>query len=139
MAKDRITPEKKKRLLEIQTELLDVYIEEADPKQWTSPEKIRAEIGERLAAGEIDRDQATDELGERLATWKGQRYWEKKNANQTMTMLTTINRFIEQIEGAGTPGAEDEAAAVERQIKAAEQQVKKRLARTRPRLIVNNK
>lgn len=138
MAKDRIPPEKKKRLLEIQTALLDVYIEEADPKNWTSPEKVRAEVTEKVAAGELAGEQAAAELAERLATWKGQRYWEKKNANQTMTMLTGINRFIEQIEGVGPPNAEDERTAVERQIKAAEQQVKKRLARTRPRLVVSN-
>lgn len=138
MAKDRIPPEKKKRLLEIQAAILDVYIEEADPKNWTSPEKVRAEVAERVASGELDDEQAAAELGERLATWKGQRYWEKKNANQTMTMLTGINRFVEQIEGTGIPSAEDERAAIERQIKAAEQQVKKRLARTRPRLVVSN-
>jgi hypothetical protein len=116
-----IDKKKKQRLLDLREKLLDVYLDEADPDNWIDEAK----------ALEIAADLDGKEAAKVAAGWKGERYWEKKNANQTMALLVGIHRFIDLSEGADAEEGDD-GKALAKEIRAAEKEVEKRLARTRP-------
>lgn len=126
-----IKPEKKAQLQAIQAQLLDVYIDEANPENWLTQEKAIEQ-----AAGMPPKEAAA-----LVAGWKGERFWEKKNANQTMTMLIQIDRYLSTD---AQPAAEQEAEdddekRMAKEMRAFEKEAKKRLARSRPQLVINNK
>lgn len=123
-----IKPEKLTKLLAIREQLLDVYIEEADPEQWVNEAKAQEQAEEMKALGADGK-----EVTKILFGWKGERYWEKKNANQTMAMLLSLERLLETKEpGSAKPTADDEDQ--DKDIRKFEREAKKRLARSRPAL-----
>lgn len=124
---------KQKKLDAIQTKLLDVYIQEADPDNWTTAEKVRAEVAAALQSGELSEEEAGEELKTRLRQIKGDRYWEKKNAGQTMSLLCGLNRYEMQLSADGDP--EEDSAKEAKAIAAAEEKVAGRLSIARPRLV----
>ncbi len=130
-----LDPEKRQQLEVLEDKLLDVYLEEADPDGWTSEESAKEEAQQLVADEIID----AKEAAKLVAGWKGQRYWEKKNANQTMTMLLNLRRFLEDRVPAAAGDSEEVAKQLKKEVSKLEGQVKKRLARTRPQLVVSNK
>jgi len=127
---------KQRRLDEIQAKLLDVYILEADPDNWTTAERIREEVRAEQAAGLLDPEEAAKTLKRRLGNIKGDRYWEKKNANQTMALLCRLNSYELQLAGDGDQ-VDDEKE--EKRIATMEKKVAERLALARPRLVSSRK
>ncbi len=123
---------KRKKLHGIRERLLDVYLEEADPENWTNEESAKEEAQELLEAGAKPSEVMKVKTG-----WKGERYWEKKNANQTMAMLLNIERYLEATGAGGVAGGVEEAD--DEEIARFEREAKKRLARTRPRLVSGGK
>jgi len=124
-----INPKKRLKLKDLAEKLLDVYLNEADPDTWVNEESAREKYEELVSRG-VSPTEAAKQTG----SWKGDRYWEKKNANQTMTMLIQIGRFLDQ----GAADDPEETAALEKEIRKAEKQAKQRLARTRPKLVASN-
>lgn len=125
-----IDPAKKAKLQAIQEQLLEVYLDEANPENWLTEDKAR----EQAQAHPCKR---TEKL---LEGWKGERYWEKKNAAQTMTMLIQIDRYLSS--GVKADDDEDDSSdekRIAKEMKAFEKEAKKRLARSRPQLVINNK
>jgi hypothetical protein len=72
------------RLARLEEKLLDVFLDEGDPDGWINAEKAAQQASELAANGD---SKGAKEL---LTGWKGHRYWEKKNANQTMALITRI-------------------------------------------------
>lgn len=130
-----MNPKHVKKIRAIQEKLVELYLVEADPDHWPTAEKIQAEIRTALERGEIEREQAAGELQERLKGLAGLRYWLKKNANQTASMVLRAETLA-----AGTGEGEGDAAPSEtREIARMEKEVEKRItSRTRPQLVVNN-
>jgi len=123
-----LTNERKQQMAELHEKLLEVYLAEADPDEWVTEESAR-----KAAQEHIDNGGSKVEATKIAAGWKGERYWEKKNANQTMTLLINIHRLIDAAGGQGAAG--DDEGDLGKEIKKAERTVKKRLARSRPTLI----
>lgn len=65
-----IEPDKIKRLQELQGKLIDVFLDEGDPGRWVSP---------------------ADGLN-----WRGDRYWDKRNAGATATLIVKVQTIIDQ-------------------------------------------
>lgn len=75
------------KLLELQEQLIDAAILEADPKNWH---------GEGLKPNEMTRDT------------RGDRYWCKRNAVATLSLVMRINSLSDQVRRASaTPPAPD--------------------------------
>lgn len=127
-----IDPAKKEKLLKIRGQLLDVYIEEADPENWTTEESAQA-VAEKLLEDGGDK-QTAKKAAEILTNWKGERYWEKKNATQTMTMLISLDRFLQEDAPAAGAADPEEAKAAKKEMQRFEKEAKARLARSRPNL-----
>ncbi|HBA72196.1 MAG TPA: hypothetical protein DCZ63_08430 [Geobacter sp.] len=126
-----INPTKKKKIQAIQEKLLDLYIIEADPANWTSVEQIRDDLLQEVNSGKLKLDQVDRELKKRLASFN---LWEKKNANATMAMLCRVNTFFAQVEGNGTPADEEDDEATRKEIARMEKQAKKQLRLVKPRM-----
>lgn len=78
------------RLQQLEEGLTDIFIAEADPKRWPG-----ADV-EAAAMTKEDR---------------GDRYWCKKNAFATLSLVQRISTLIGQVQGPGTtPAAQDGAA-----------------------------
>lgn len=137
--------EQLQRVMGLQEKLLEVALEESDPDGWMSAEKAEEEAQEydRLAA-QADADGAADlaklhraEAAAIRKGWKGQRYWEKKNATATVSLLTKLEMYRQRIEegrqagkGNGSAIDPDKEAA---EIKAAEKKVQARLSLVKKR------
>lgn len=65
-----IEPDKIKRLQELLSKLIDVFLDEGDPGKWVQP---------------------ADGL-----QWRGDRYWDKKNAGATATLIVKVQTIIDQ-------------------------------------------
>ena len=106
-----MTPEQDKQLAEIEEKLLNVFLEESDPEQWE----------------QVD---PNAERKEQQQT-RGDRYWQAKTANQTISLLTRILAYRQRSkEQKGNPDPEtgDEESRMNKDIKAAESKVKARLS-----------
>ena len=119
------------RLAAIEAKLVDVALDECDPDGWTNAETAAEEARQLAEAGEVKDAKAI------LSGWKGQRYWEKKNANQTLALITRIVTYrqrLEEFAKGGKPLGDDEAK-LEADMATAEKAVKKRLALVKKRAV----
>ena len=119
------TPTQTQRLLQIEEKLLAVFLDEADPDNWMNEEKAKEEAQRLIEEGEDPKAAA-----KLVSGWKGERYWEKKNANQTMALLTRIVTYrqrLNELAGAGTPPAADEEERLAKDMKEAQEKISKRL------------
>ena len=108
------------RFKQLGEELIEVSLEELDPKNWS---------GHGLTLAELSRNM------------RGDRYWAKKNANQTLTLVIKMQSLSGMIERAqkGTAdqplSAEGESVAdeLDKRIKSAERQAAAILERAHSR------
>jgi hypothetical protein len=138
------TPAQLDRLTEIEAKLLDVACDECDPDGWMNAEKAAEIAAEKeqeaarlWAEGEkVEAKMVSSEAKQIRSGWKGERYWEKKNANQTLALITRIVTYRQRLEearlGSGKP-LEDDDEKMQADIKRAEGVVKKRLALVKKR------
>lgn len=110
-------PEQDKKLANIEDKLLEVFLEESDPDQWEQVDP----------AAERKEQQQT----------RGDRYWQAKTANQTISLLTKIIVYRQRLKeqrGAVEPktGGDDDSK-MSKDIKAAEAKVKARLSLVKKR------
>jgi len=126
-----MTGAKRKKLQEIRDRLFDVYLGEADPDNWTDEAKAKEKAKALVADG-----LKPSEAAKIVAGWKGERYWEKKNANQTMALLLNIERYLE---ARNIPAGSDVPEDVDDEIDKLEKKAKAALARTRPKLVKGGK
>ena len=93
-----------KRLMDLQERLLDVFLDEADPKNWSGAGTTPAEMTPQI---------------------RGDRHWDKKSAASTMVVLTGVDRLIENTrEALGRDPFDD--ADMDKQISRAEAEAQKR-------------
>ena len=120
------TPAQLERLTEVEAKLLDVALDECDPEAWTNQEKAE------VRARELEADGLDKEAKLVRGQWKGERYWEKRNANLTIALITRIVTYRQRLEEARLAGGKGLGAADETRMaddmKEAERAVKKRLA-----------
>lgn len=123
----KLKPEQESRLAYIEDKLMDVFLDEADPANW-----VNAEKAEQMAQ---EMEESDPKGAARLrSSWKGERYWEKKNANQTMALLSRIVVYRGQKESMGEEGSEpcqqelDDIRAAEKKVKSKLRLLKKRAA-----------
>lgn len=125
------TTDQLERLEAIEAKLLDVALDECDPDTWTDQEKAAQRAAEMEAEGQAKEAKVVRQ------NWKGERYWEKKNANQTLAIITRIVLYRQRLEevrhGAGRGLRPEDEAKVAADMKTAEQIVKKRLALVKKR------
>lgn len=125
----KLRPDQDDRLVQIEEKLMDVFLDEADPAGWMNEEKARELAAQQIADGEDPKLVAKE-----LSGWKGQRYWEKKNANATMALLARIVHYRTLKEQAGEQGSEpgedekNDIAAAEKKVKAKLYALKKKAA-----------
>lgn len=147
MKKEQIpepSSEQLKRLAAIEAKLLDVACDECDPDGWVDEEKAAAKAKEveamaERAEGEGDALAAKGlraEAKQIRNQWKGERYWEKKNANQTLALITRIVTYRQRLAEAKQgekdfSGDDEEKLAAD--MKSAEKKVKQRLALVKKR------
>ena len=138
------TPEQLKRVMELQEKLLDVALEESDPAGWMNAEKAEEEAREIEATADDVEDEKLRkmimaEAKQVRQSWKGQRYWEKKNATATVSLLTKLEMYRQRIEEGRQPGKAgggiDDDEKVTADMKAAETKVKKRLSLVKKRAV----
>ena len=98
MRKDQI-----KRLQDLAESIGEVFLEEADPQNWNG-------AGQPLAS--LDKDQ------------RGGRYWDKKNAIQTGTLLARVLDLRDRDKGQTGPGVTTPDDDAEKEIKRFEKQAK---------------
>lgn len=95
----------KTRLTVLTDKLTDAVLEEADPENW--------------AGGNKRADQLTKEE-------RGDRYWDKKNAAASLTLLIKVHSLIGMQTRGGTakdnPGQDDEAFELGQQVSKAERE-----------------
>lgn len=91
------------RLAELSEKLADVVLEEADPALWPGAGQALADI---------------------TAAQRGDRYWCKKNAAATFSLL---ERSIGLMEKVSAPGDQDDAGDLDKQITSAEKEAAKLL------------
>lgn len=96
MRKDQI-----KRLQDLAESIGEVFLEEADPQNWNG-------AGQPLAS--LDKDQ------------RGGRYWDKKNAIQTGTLLARVLDLRDRDKGQVGPGVTTPDDDAEKEIKRFEKQ-----------------
>lgn len=110
-----MTPKQAEKMARIESKLVDVFLEEADPDQWA---KVNPEDGPKV---------------QQIA--RGDRYWQCKVANQTMALLTRITAYRakldELLENGKTPLDDDAKHAAD--MKAAEKKVNARLSLVKKR------
>lgn len=127
-----IRPDQETRLKELEEKLLDVFIDEADPGVWINEEKAEEK------AREVEAFDAKAAAKIRSG-WKGDRYWEKKNANQTIALITRIvcyRKALAEVPGS-RPLAGDTEEAMKKDMADAETKVQERLrvARSKIKLV----
>jgi hypothetical protein len=136
------TSEQLDRLTAIEGKLLDVACDECDPDGWINQEKADArarEIDMEADLAEANGDKALAKILRSEAkqvryAWKGERYWEKKNANQTLALITRIVTYRQRLEESRAgEGLGDDEATLAADMKAAEKKVKGRLALVKKR------
>jgi hypothetical protein len=136
------TSEQLERLTAIEGKLLDVACDECDPDGWIDQEKadIRArEIDMEADLAEANGDKALAkilrcEAKQVRCAWKGERYWEKKNANQTLALITRIVTYRQRLEESRAgEGLVDDEEKISADMKEAEKKVKRRLALVKKR------
>lgn len=125
-----IRADQEKKLEALEEKLIDVLLTEADPDKWPTKELIRQRLDEALAAGEIDEKEYKALY--KKANEKAEYYilMKKKNANQTMALVTRILAYRMKLDesrrqgDAPPPRIEDE---MKNDIAAAEKKVRGRL------------
>ena len=101
------------RLQALEEELTDVFLGEAKPEAWP---------GHGIGPGAMDKDT------------RGDRYWCKKNAVATLSLIQRVATLTQQIrlqssgEGTGAAGVENPEAELDREVAAAEKEAKALLA-----------
>lgn len=102
------------RMQELSERLIDVAMDEADPDKWP---------GAGWAADQLTKDQ------------RGDRYWSKKNAVATLSLIDRIHHIVNYVRSASAGGGADPAAVTEAEseldaeINAAEKEATKLLDR----------
>ncbi|SEB73412.1 hypothetical protein SAMN05216178_2051 [Pseudomonas saponiphila] len=89
------------RMQNLAEDLAEVVIQEADPKQWPGAGKLLADL-------------TKDE--------RGDRYWCKKNAAATMTLLVKVMNICGTLNRAGAPAPNEEEEGMDKDIARAEQE-----------------
>lgn len=103
-----------KRLTEVETKLVNVFLEEADPDLW-------AQV-----------DPKTDAKEQQKA--RGDRYWQAKVANQTIALLTRIEAYRSRTASGKQSKPDDtDDREVRKDIQAAEKKVRERLSLVKKR------
>lgn len=113
------------RLKSLSEKLTDVVLDEADPASWPG-DGMTTDAWRKLEA--IDPKEA-----QRV---RGDRYWSKKNANATLSLLTrvyTITGIIERSVPAPTGEADDRGDDLDKEIKDAEKEAAKILKKVQAR------
>lgn len=104
--------DEKTRLSTLSDKLTDVVLEEADPDNWPGAGKT---------------------IDAHTKQQRGDRYWFKKNAAATLTLLTKVQTLIGLQMRGGTPGGrpsdDDEAFELGQQVASAEREAEKIIAR----------
>jgi hypothetical protein len=131
--------EQLERLIGLEGKLLEVALEECDPDNWIDQDKAEAKAKEleekalqALAGGdELEAKNLYADAKALRKGWKGERYWEKKNATATVSLLTKLELYRQRMEegrqaGKGGNGDDDSKAAAD--MKAAEKKVRERLS-----------
>ncbi|EDQ3585443.1 hypothetical protein HJ49_002089 [Salmonella enterica subsp. enterica] len=95
----------KTRLATLSDKLTDAVLEEADPENWAGGNK---------------------RIGELTKQERGDRYWDKKNAAASLTLLIKVHSLIGMQTRGGTPSdnpdTNDEAFALGQQVSKAERE-----------------
>jgi hypothetical protein len=91
------------RLQDLAEQIGDVFMEEADPANWN---------GAGVPLASLDKDA------------RGGRYWDKKNAIQTGTLLARVLDLRDRDKGQVGPGVTTPAEDAEKEIKRFEKQAK---------------
>lgn len=107
-----MTPTQIAKLETIETKLVNVFLDEANPDLWAQVDP-QADAKEQQKA-------------------RGDRYWQAKVANQTMALLTRIEAYRRAVGGKQVKDEPDEREA-NRDIKAAEKKVRERLSLVKKR------
>lgn len=96
------------KLQALSERLTDVFLNEAEPEKWP---------GNALAPGAMDQQT------------RGDRYWCKKNAVATLTLIGKVVAItnLKSPAGSGAPGAIDEQESLDAEINAAEKEAAKLL------------
>lgn len=93
-------PTNEAKLLALEERLLEVFLDEGDPRNWPSAESAQAEA-ERLRS-EGDEEGAAVAL----ASWRGARLFEKKNAAQTIALMGRIVGYRRAVRDCAAAGGE---------------------------------
>jgi hypothetical protein len=101
------------RLQALSEQLADVFIQEGDPANWP---------GAGVAPAELSKDQ------------RGDRYWCKKNAFATVSLIQRVGGLVAIIQdnsnaGAGAAVVNEEEASLDAEVKAAEAMAKELMER----------
>jgi hypothetical protein len=97
-------PDQIERLADLQERLLDVFLNEADPENWSGAGKVGAKMSQQE---------------------RGDRHWDKKSAASTMVVLSGVDRLILNTkEALGRDPFDD--AGMDAQIAKAEAEARKR-------------
>lgn len=99
-----------RKLAKLEDRLVSLFLEEGDPENWTTAEKIEAEY--RAECAESGEPVDPKELRARCGQWRGNRYWEKKNADKTLGLcirIATYRAKLLELQGHGAPTVDDEA------------------------------
>lgn len=94
------------RLSDLSDELIDVVLEEADPKEWPG-------AGKPLGALEQQE--------------RGDRYWCKKNAAATLSLAAKVQSMLDQRLRPDWKPAQEDDADLDKQISAAEKEAARRI------------
>lgn len=114
------------RLKSLTEKLTDVVLEEADPASWPG-DGMTTETWRKLEAADAKEAQRI----------RGDRYWSKKNAAATLSLLTRVYTIAGIVErSAPAPagnGGEDREDDLDKEIKAAEKEAKTILKKVQAR------
>lgn len=96
------------RLQDLNNELIDVFVEEADPKEWPGAGKPLASLEQQE---------------------RGDRFWCKKNAAATLTLAVKIQSMIDQRTRPDWKPGQDDDKDLDQELAAAEREAAKRIER----------
>lgn len=101
-------PDQIQRMQELAERLADVVLEEADPSEWP---------GAGIPLASLSQQE------------RGDRYWCKKNAAATFSLLERTNSVLSDIKDPNRNRSSEEEADLDAKIKAAEKEAEKRLSK----------
>lgn len=125
-----IRADQEKKLEALEEKLIDVLLKEADPDRWPTEEMIIQRLDEALAAGQIDEKEYKALYKKASEKARYVILMEKKNANQTMALVTRMLAYRLKLEEARSQGSQPPARETEemhKEMAEAEKRVKHRL------------